>query len=94
MKPTKLIRSKKDPTLFLCECGQQVLEAYFDGSGYLHISGVEQCPKCNRPVDEDLLDEDEVIDKDKYDEIARNDFIEWVRKFKNGGSVFSAEKGD
>ena len=89
MKPTKLIRSKKDPTLFLCECGQQVIEAYFDGFGYIHISGVERCPKCGRSVDEDLLDEDEVIDKDSYEEIARDAFVEWLRKFKNEGSVLS-----
>lgn len=66
MKPTKLIKSKKDPTLYLCECGQQVVEAYFDELGYLHTSSVECCPKCGRPVDEDLLEEDDVVEYDSY----------------------------
>ena len=92
MKSTKLIQSKENPTLFLCECGQQVLEAYFDTFGYLHISGEEVCPKCGRMIDEDLLNEDEVINKDDYEEIASDNFVEWVRKFKDKENVFSAEE--
>lgn len=60
MKTTKLIKSKVDKTVFLCECGNPVLEAFFDKLGYLHTAGVEKCFQCGRIVNEDNLDEDEV----------------------------------
>lgn len=60
MSVSKLKKSALDKTIFLCECGNPVLEAFFDKYGYLHTAGMEKCSICGKQINEDYLNEDDI----------------------------------